>query len=89
MNNYIWDYNEDGSIDANDYHGLKNFLDNNNTFGAPPAVLAAGGLAMSPPPKVNVLNKGDDGTTIQNIKRPENDRPRRNTATTWGELKRQ
>lgn len=87
--NYIWDYNEDGSINAQDYFGLQNFLANNNVYGAPPAVLARGGLATSPPPKVNVFNKGDEGTTIRNIKGPESDKPRRNATTTWGELKRQ
>ena len=87
--NYIWDYNEDGSINAQDYFGLQNFLANNNVYGAPPAVLARGGLATSPPPKVNVFAKGDEGTTIRNIKGPESDKPRRNATTTWGELKRQ
>ena len=82
--NYIWDYNEDGSINAQDYFGLQNFLANNNVYGAPPAMLARGGLATSPPPKVNVLPKGDEGTTIRNIKGPADDRPRRNATTTWG-----
>ena len=69
-NNYIWDYNEDGSINHKDYDGLKDFLANNSVYGAPAAVLAAGGLATSPPPKINVLNKGEGGTATRDIEGP-------------------
>ena len=87
--NYIWDYNEDGSIDQKDYDELNNFLANNRVFGAPAAVLASGGLAPSPPPKVEVFPKGDNGTSIMPIKKPANNRPVKKMSTTWGELKRQ
>ena len=87
--NYIWDYNEDGSIDPQDYYGLQNFLANNSVYGAPSAVQASGGLATSPPPKVNVLNKGNGGTTTRQIKGMTNAVPPGKATTTWGELKKQ